>query len=167
MKKIHYILLIILAIVAIVRVFYEYNVHKDELAATQRFESRQKAVTKKGAPKVQMVNSVNEIEKIFNDNLPSCTPINVATEDNTNYVIYGMDGDKCSFEKYSNSLCLQCLVSKDVAEKYSRAWIGFDSFVNEVNNDPKYCKIITPEQDKKDKKDKKNKKDKKVKREKK
>lgn len=159
MKKIHYILLIILVIVGLVRLVYEYRAHKDELFAAAKFESRQRDVTKKGAPKVQIVNSVAEVERIFNNNLASCTPVNIATEDKTNYVIYGKDGGKCSFEKYSPSLCLQCLVPSDVAEKYSRAWIGFDSFVNEVNNNPNYCKIITSEQNKQSKKGKNKEKD--------
>lgn len=97
MKKIHYILLIILVIVGLVRLVYEYRAHKDELFAAAKFESRQRDVTKKGAPKVQIVNSVAEVERIFNNNLASCTPVNIATEDNTNYVIYGKDGGKCSF----------------------------------------------------------------------
>ena len=86
MKKIHYILLIIPVIVGLVRLVYEYRAHKDELFAAAKFESRQRDVTKKGAPKVQIVNSVAEVERIFNNNLASCTPVNIATEDNTNYV---------------------------------------------------------------------------------
>ena len=65
MKKIHYILLIILVIVGLVRLVYEYRAHKDELFAAAKFESRQRDVTKKGAPKVQIVNSVAEVERIL------------------------------------------------------------------------------------------------------
>ena len=142
MKKIHYILLILLAIIAVIRVVYEYRIHQEELIAAIQFETRQKAVTGKGGPKVQMAADISEMEKIFNNNLPSCTPVNIALKDNTNYVIYGKEGTKCSFEKYTTLLCIQCLLPQDVADKYSRTSGDVDSYIDDVNNDKDYCKIV-------------------------
>lgn len=149
MKKIHYILLIILVLVGIIRVVYEYRAHKEEITILARYESRQKEVMKKGAPQAEFAANIAEMEKIFNKNLPSCTPVNVVLEDKTdNYVIFGKDGAKCSFEKYTPIMSIQCLVPQDVAEKYSLAWNGIDSYINEVNNNKTYCKMVTSDKNK-------------------
>ena len=142
MKNVIYVLLAILVVVGITRAVYEYQLHKEELAAHARFMERQKDVDFKGGPKVQMVEDTTQLAKEFYPNLASCTPVNVSTEDNTNYVVYGRDGNKCSFEKFSISYRLECKVPMDVAKKYAISGESNPVFMNDVNNDPKYCKIV-------------------------
>lgn len=142
MRKVIYFLLVVLAVVAVIRVVYEYRLHKEEIAAVAKFEKRQLEVTKKGAPAVQKVANVDEIEKIFYPSLNNCTPVNLADEDGTNFVIYGREGDNCSFEKYSISYSVQCSVPMDVAKKYAESGRLLKTYVDEVNNNEEYCKIV-------------------------
>lgn len=141
MKKVIYVLLGVLVIVGIIRVVYEYRFHKEELDAVARFERRQFDVKLKGAPAVQKLAAIQEVEKAFYPKLTTCTPVNIASEDGTNYVIFGKDGNKCSFEKYSVSYCLSCLVPMDVAKKYAISGGSTKEYVDEINNNPEYCKL--------------------------
>lgn len=142
MKKIIYVLICILIIVGILRIVYEYNTKKEERAAKKRFELRQQEVKRKGGPAVQMMGDTDEIEKIFYPNLATCSRVNLATEDNVNYVIYGMDKDKCVFEKFSQVYCLHCETPMKVTKKYSQSGLQTTgTYINEINNNTEYCKI--------------------------
>ena len=99
MRKIIYALLVLLAIVAVSRVIYEYRNHGQEIAANNKFKKHQLSIRQKGAPKVQILDDIQAIEKIFYPALATCTPINLADSEGVNYVIYGEEGNKCSFEK--------------------------------------------------------------------
>ena len=156
MKKVIIVLLFLLVITGIIRAVYEYKAHKEERAAAVRFDARQKAVKQRGGVRVQMMSDASEMEKIFYQKLKTCFPENLATEDNTNYVIYGIQNDKCVFEKFVHVFCLHCEVPMAVAKKYSESGLLTADYVNEVNNNPQYCNIVLENPDKpKDEKDKK------------
>ena len=156
MKKVISVLICILIIVGIIRIVYEHNTKKEERVAKERFELRQQEVKQKGAPAVQIFNDTGEMEKIFYPNLATCSRVNLATEDNVNYVIYGMDKDKCVFEKFSQAYCLHCETPVKVTKKYSQSGLqAAGTYINEINNNPEYCKISIDNLEKPKKKDKK------------
>ena len=142
MRKVIYILLGVLIIVGIIRIVYEYGLHKEEINRKIKFEKRQREVTKNGAPSVQMLANLKEIENIFYPALSACNPINLATEDGTNYVIFGKNNNKCSFEKYQLSYLIRCNVSFDIVKKYAESGKAGTDYVNDINNDSKYCQIL-------------------------
>lgn len=142
MKKVIYALLVVLAVVAVIRVMYEYHYNKEEIVSNARFEKRQISVRKNGAPKVDMQQSIQDIEKIFYTDLSTCTKTNIADEEGTNYVIYGDKDGKCSFEKYHPSYSVQCVVPMNVAKEYAISGLTSKDYVNEINNNPEYCQII-------------------------
>ena len=142
MRKFQYVLLIILAIVAVMRVVYEFQQSSAERKQVAKFEQRQKEIRKKGALKVVMLNNTTELDSKFNSHLQTCEAVNYALSDGTNFVIYGNEGTFCNFEKYNPPVCLECKLPMNIAERYALASGGIDSFINEVNNDKKYCNIV-------------------------
>ena len=154
MRKIIYALLVLLAIVAVSRVIYEYRNHGQEIAANTKFKKHQMAIRQKGAPKVQMLDDIKAIEKIFYPALATCTPTNLADNEGVNYVIYGEEGNKCSFEKYDYSYSLKCNVPMKVAEQYAISGQTSKKYIDEVNNNDQYCQLDFDRKKKKTKKKK-------------
>lgn len=143
MKKVIYVLLIVLVIVGFIRVFYEFQNQKTEAISKKNFEKRQELITNYGAPSVQMVANDNELKTLFYPNLETCTPINLADESGTNYVVFGkQNNNKCAFELYNISFSIQCIVPMDVAKKYAESGKGATGYIDEVNNNKEYCKLI-------------------------
>lgn len=141
MKKYHYYLLVLLAIVTIIRVVYEFNNQSDVKKITKQIEARQKVVHQKGAIKAEILKDSSELDSKFNEKLRNCEPVNLVLKDDTNYVIYGLKNGVCHFEKYKTSFNLSCGLPLDILEKYATSAGGVDSFVNEIDNDKKYCSI--------------------------
>ena len=142
MKKIIYVLLLVLIIVGLVRVFYEFKNHEYEVITKNNFEKRQKLITKYGAPKVQMVSNNTELNTLFYTKLETCNPVNLADESGTNYVIFGKQDSKCAFELYNTTFSIQCIVPLDIAKKYSEAGKTSTAYIDEVNNNSEYCKLV-------------------------
>ena len=141
MRKVIYILLGVLVIVGITRAVYEYHYNKEKIDMSARFEKRQLDLKLKGAPAVQKLLSIKEVEKVFYPELATCTPVNLAVSDGTNYVIFGKDGNKCSFEKYSISFCLRCKVPMNVAKQYAISGQSSKAYIDEINNNKEYCQF--------------------------
>ena len=76
MRKFPYVLLIILAIVAVMRVVYEFQQNSAERKQVAKFEQRQKEIRKKGALKVVMLNNTTELDSKFNSHLQTCEAVN-------------------------------------------------------------------------------------------
>ena len=141
MRKVIYILLGVLVIVGITRAVYEYHYNKEKFDTAARFEKRQFNLKLKGAPPVQRLASIKDVEKVFYPELATCTPVNLAANDDTNYVILGKDGNKCSFEKYSVSYCLRCKVPMSVAKQYAISGQSSKAYIDEINNNKEYCQF--------------------------
>ncbi len=141
MRKVIYVLLSVLVVVGIIRIVYEYRLNKETLMKKAEFEKRQIDISSKGAPLVEKVKTAEEVDRIFYSKLTTCIPANLATEDGINFVIYGKKGNYCSFEKLSLSYNIICNVPMDVAKKYAISGQSSREYIDEINNNPKYCTI--------------------------
>ena len=144
-KKINYVLLVILVITALIRCCYEYRIHKEAVDHKVRYEKHHMDVIRKGGQKVREVDSLEALEHEFYTKLKTCEPVNVEFGNEDNFVIYGVRNNTCVFEKYSPVFNIQCSLPKELAKQYALSAEGDHELVNKINYDSKYCMTLLGE----------------------
>lgn len=99
-------------------------------------------------------DKLDQLETAFYTNLATCTKGDFQSKFTYAWHIYGKENGRCRIENNSSAYTMKCTLPMDVAQKYSSKGLeeyqtarqkGFaktDDFINSVNNNKNYCKII-------------------------
>lgn len=97
---------------------------------------------------------LDQLETAFYTNLATCTKGDFQSRFTYAWHIYGQKNGKCQIENNSNVYTMNCNLPMNIAQKYSakglemynstsqKGFVKTDNFINEINNNNNYCKII-------------------------
>lgn len=164
-KKDFIILILIIVICIMLQYIFSLRLKSDDIKPQPKVKQENNvefkvddSISNIKKPETKILPDTFALDNEFYKNLKYCTPIELATNTQLEYSIYGFKDNKCTFQYRMDFYVLDCALPTDILEKYAdeglqiqaelenlkkqnkTGFVKAGDYITDINNNSGYCK---------------------------